>query len=97
MQRGTKVPTHHGAGNHTPRPLRHRMFQTIYRARTQVEAEMVIALLRASDLHPMDLDTSSRFCNTALDITYHVEVPEDESEMAIAVLTSAERNLPAHS
>jgi hypothetical protein len=73
------------------------MFHTIYRARTQSEADVVIALLRASGLHPIDLDTSSHFSHTGLDITYHVDVPEHESETAVTLLASAEGSPPDQS
>jgi hypothetical protein len=39
-----------------------------------VEADAVIAVLRAAGLHPRELDTSSHFSFAGADVSYHVEV-----------------------
>jgi hypothetical protein len=65
-------------------------FATLFSSRTQSEADLVIGLLRSSELHPLDLLTSPHFSLGGLEVGYRVEVPQQESETAREVIAAAE-------
>lgn len=44
-------------------------------SRTQIEAELLISLLRQAGLHPLELGTSSHYSLAGVDIDYSVRVP----------------------
>lgn len=65
------------------------MFETVFRGRTQSEADLVISLLRSEGLHPMDLQTSPHISLAGADINYAVDVPREEMQQAREILGHA--------
>lgn len=65
------------------------MFETVFRGRTQSEADLAISLLRSMGLHPMDLQTSPHITLAGAELSYRVEVPEAEAAQARQILTEA--------
>ena len=63
-------------------------FTVVRTARTAVEAEMMIAALRAAGLHPVDLNRSSHFTLAGADVSFHHEAPTEEAEEARDFLKS---------
>jgi hypothetical protein len=64
------------------------MFAEIYTALSPSEAEIIISLLRANGIHPLDLEMSPRIGFAGADLFYHVRVPQEEVEAAKQVLNS---------
>jgi len=58
------------------------MFTEVYTAQTPAEAEVVISLLRANGIHPLDLEMSPRVFFAGADRWFHVRVPTEEIEAA---------------
>lgn len=65
-------------------------FSVVRTARTAIEADMLIAQLRTSGLHPLDLQTASHISLGGADVSFHVEVPTEELEAAREVLVSGD-------
>jgi hypothetical protein len=66
------------------------MFANIYTSRTAAEAELVISLLRANEIHPLDLSMSASVFFAGADLWYHVRVPAEEIAAAQEVLRANE-------
>jgi hypothetical protein len=62
-------------------------FSAVRTARTQVEADLLISLLRQAGLHPLELDTSSHFSLAGADIDYSIRVPTIELARAREILS----------
>lgn len=65
------------------------MFETIFRGRTQSEADLVISLLRGSGFHPPDLEMSPHISVAGAEISYRADVPAAELQAARTVLQQA--------
>lgn len=63
-------------------------FTVVKTARTAIEADMLIGVLRSAGLHPLDLDTTSHFSIAGADVSFHIEVPTSEVGAAKALLDS---------
>jgi hypothetical protein len=57
-------------------------FAIVRTARTQVEADLLISVLRHAGLHPLDLDTFGHFSLAGADVDYAVRVPTGELAQA---------------
>jgi len=62
-------------------------FTTVRTARTQVQADLLIGLLKNAGLHPLELDTASHISLAGVDIDYSVRVPSAELEEARKILS----------
>jgi len=67
-------------------------FTTVRTARTQIEADLLLSVLRHAGLHPLDLDTSSHFSVAGVDIDYSVRVPTVELSQARDILSEYDAN-----
>ena len=67
-------------------------FTRVRSARTQVEAGLIISILRQSGLHPLELGTAGHYSLAGVDVDYSVQVPTDEAEEARNVLTAYDAN-----
>jgi hypothetical protein len=63
-------------------------FTTIRTARTAVEADMMLAALRAAGMHPLELSTSSHFSVAGADVSFPIDVPVSEAEAAREILAA---------
>jgi hypothetical protein len=63
-------------------------FSIVRSARTEVEANMLIAFMRSAGLHPLDLNTSSNFSLAGADIEFEIVVPTEELNEARELLKS---------
>ncbi len=66
--------------------MRRSAFNTVYRARTSVEAEKAIGLLRNAGLHPADLSLSAPLPLGDNHPIFPVQVPTEEEEAAQQIL-----------
>lgn len=57
-------------------------FTTVYSTRTSIEADALIAALRAAGFHPSDLEMSSHFSVAGMEPGFYIEVPTSEAEAA---------------
>jgi len=69
-------------------------FTIVRTARTEIEADLIIAILRSNGLHPLDLRTASNFSFGGADISYKVEVPTAEAKEAKEFLQALDN--PTH-
>jgi len=65
-------------------------FSVVRTARTAIEADLLISVLRGGGFHPVDLSTSSHFSIAGVDISYPIQVPADEVTAAKEFLSSFE-------
>jgi len=63
-----------------------RAFSVVRTARTAIEAEVLISVLRGAGLHPQELDTAGHFSLAGADVSFHVEVPTNELSAATELL-----------
>jgi hypothetical protein len=63
-------------------------FSVVRTARTAIEAEVLISVLRGAGLHPQELDTAGHFSLAGADVSFHVEVPTSELSAATEFLKS---------
>ena len=63
-------------------------FAVVRTTRTAVEADMMIAALRATGLHPLELNTWAHCTLIGGDQSYYIEVPKSELSEATALLES---------
>jgi hypothetical protein len=61
-------------------------FSTVRCTRTQVEADLLIGVLQAAGLHPLELETFSHVSLAGADVDYSVRVPTSELARAREVL-----------
>lgn len=64
-------------------------FSVARTARTAIEADMLIALLRTSGLHPLELQTASHISLGGADVSFHIEVPTEELSAARDLMNSS--------
>jgi hypothetical protein len=69
-------------------------FAILRTTRTSIEADVLIAALRAAGMHPLDLETASHISLAGTDISYHVEVPTAELSAAREFLRSHDDPTP---
>lgn len=74
-RRGLAVP-HPGLGQ--PLFMNTQAFSIVCSTRTQVEADLIISVLRDAGLHPLELDTFGHFSLAGADVDYSVRVPTPE-------------------
>lgn len=63
-------------------------FTTVRTARTAIEADLLLSVLRAADLHPVDLAMSPHFSLAGAETSYPIQVPAGEADRAREVLDS---------
>ena len=68
------------------------MLRKLLQTRTQVEADLLISLLRAEGLHPSDLRPWPNVSLAGGDLFYTIEVPVQEAEAAGEILGSLPTN-----
>ncbi|MBL9134728.1 MAG: hypothetical protein JNK85_02620 [Verrucomicrobiales bacterium] len=61
-------------------------FATVRTTRTQIEADLLISVLRDAGLHPLELETFGHVSFAGADIDYSVRVPGAELDEARAIL-----------
>jgi hypothetical protein len=67
-------------------------FSTVRSTRTQAEADLLIAVLRAAGLHPLELETFGHISLAGADVDYSVRLPTSELAQARAVLCEYDTN-----
>ena len=65
-------------------------FSTLCTAQTQIEAEMILSILRAEGLHPMELGTNAYGPPGGGSMFYSVRVPTTELAMAQELMKTPE-------
>ncbi len=65
-------------------------FETVRTTRTQVEADLLISVLRDAGLHPLDLQTFGHVSFAGADIDYSVRVPASELAEARQILSQSD-------
>jgi len=64
------------------------VFSVLRTTQTTSEADLLIAAMRIAGLHPLDLDTTSHYSFAGLNISYPVEIPTEELDVAREFLRS---------
>lgn len=67
-------------------------FSTVRSTRTQVEADLLIGVLQAAGLHPLELETFGHISLAGADVDYSVRVPTSELAKAREVLSDYDTN-----
>ena len=62
-------------------------FGIVRTARTQAEADLLISVLQAAGLHPLELDTFGHFSLAGADVDFSIRVPTSELARAREVLS----------
>jgi hypothetical protein len=68
-------------------------FSIVRSTRTQVEADLLIGILRTAGLHPLELDTFGHFSLAGADVDFSVRVPTSELTQAREVLSEYDANV----
>jgi hypothetical protein len=68
-------------------------FSVVRTTRTQAEAALLISVLQAAGLHPLELDTFGHFSLAGADVDYSVRVPTSELPQAREVLSEYDANV----
>ena len=70
-------------------------FSVVRTARTAIEAEVLISVLRGAGLHPQDLETAGHFSLAGADVSFHIELPTGELSAARDFLKSHDDSIHA--
>ncbi|MBC8094323.1 MAG: hypothetical protein H7Y43_00795 [Akkermansiaceae bacterium] len=63
-------------------------FTTVRTTWTAIEADILLGVLRAAGLHPLDLATSNQFTIAGVEGSFPIVVPTEEAAQAIEILNS---------
>lgn len=67
-------------------------FSIVRSSRTQAEAALLVSVLQAAGLHPLELDTFDHFSLAGADVDFSVRVPTSELPQAREVLSEFDPN-----
>ena len=68
-------------------------FSTDRRTRTQAEADLLISVLSAAGLHPLELETFGHIALAGADVDYAVRIPTSELAEAQKILSEYDANV----
>jgi hypothetical protein len=68
-------------------------FSVVRSARTQIEAALLVSVLQAAGLHPLELDTFGHFSLAGAEVDFSIRVPTTELTQAREVLSEYDSNV----